>query len=194
VADLVKVVNEGVSISENASAIISLTFELYYPLYIGGAITNSAEITFTPDASDPKYITGFAIKVLDPNEKKVKSAIKRGKRTVNYLSAMTGVAVRSKRPKIEKQTGDTPQTRDTPKERDFDLDASKLTSLLSEEPPLNKKAASYQSGMAALEDHDLVGAVQRFYQVIEESGLTEAEKYKPLRVACSHHKVDDKML
>jgi hypothetical protein len=48
--------------------------------------------------------------------------------------------------------------------------------------------------MAALEDHDLVGAVQRFYQVIEESGLTEAEKYKPLRVACSHLKIDDKML
>lgn len=187
---LVKIAEDRMGISEDESATLSLTFELYDPLYIGGAITDSAEITFTPDTSDSKYITGFTIKVVDPDEKKVKNAIKLGNRTVNYLSARTGVAVRSKRPKIEKQVGDTPQTKDTSQLQDFDLDASKLTSLLTGKPSRNKKIDNYQSGMTALNDNDLEKAVQRFHQVIERSGLKEAETYAPLRTACSHHRID----
>lgn len=70
---LVKIAEDRMGISEDEYATLSLTFELYDPLYIGGAITDSAEITFTPDTSDSKYITGFTIKVVDPDEKKVKT-------------------------------------------------------------------------------------------------------------------------
>jgi hypothetical protein len=171
VIDIVKVQNEGVGIAENVSVITSLIFELYDHLYIGGAITNSSEITFTQDTSDPKYIIGFAIKVVNPSEKKIKSAIERGNRTINYLSAKTGFAVRSKQPKIEKQTGNRLQTIDTLVVRDFDLDASKLSSLLTRKSSLNKRIAGYQSGMTALKDNDLERAVQGYYQVIENSGL-----------------------
>jgi hypothetical protein len=87
VIDIVKVQNEDVGIAENVSVITSLIFELYDRLYIGGTITNSSEITFTQDTSDPKYIIGFAIKVVNPSEKKIKDAIERSNRTVNYLSA-----------------------------------------------------------------------------------------------------------
>ena len=57
---------------------------------------------------------------------------------------------------------------------------------------LNKRIAGYQSGIAALKDNDLERAVQGFYQVIENSGLKEAEEFKPLRHACSHQRVDRK--
>jgi hypothetical protein len=186
------IVDERLDMSEGVSTVIWLNFELYDPVHVPGAITRSDEITFFHD-TDPNTITGFAIKVVNPDEAKVKNATQLGNRTVNYLSARTGVAVRSKRPKIEKQVGNTPQitTTNAPNQQGFDLDASKLLSLFSGNDLLNKKAESYQSGMAALEDNDLVGAVQRFYQVIETSGPPEAGKYKPLRVACSHDKVDD---
>jgi hypothetical protein len=191
VTDLVKVVNEGINMSESVSATLSLTFELYDPLYIGGTITNTGEIMFTQDTSDPKYITGFVITVVNPSKKKVNSAIRLGNRTVNYLSAKTGVAVRSKRPKVEKQAGTTVQPTNTPKERDFDLDASKLPSLFSGNPLLNKKVANYQSGMTALEDNDPEKAVPKFHQVIEKSGLKDADYYQPFRDACSHHVLDN---
>lgn len=190
--DIVKVQNEGLDIVENVSVITSLIFELYDRLYIGGTITNSNEITFIQDTSDPKYIIGFAIKVVNPSEKKVKSAVERGDRTINYLSAKTGFAVRSKRPKIEKQIGNKLQTMDTLVIRDFDLDASKLSSLLTRKSSLNKRIAGYQSGMIALKDNDLERAVQGYYQVIENSGLKEEKQFKPLRHACSHHRIDGK--
>ena len=192
--DLVRHVNEGVRVSVDVSAVTFLNFELYERLYISGSITNnSSEITFIEDASDKKYITGFAINVVNLDKKKVKNAIKLGNRTVNYLSAMTGVAVRSKRPKIERQIGDTspPQTKGTLQQLpNFDLDASKVTSLLSGKPSRNKKIVNYQSGMAAINDNDLEKAVQRFHQVIEKSGLNDAKKYAALRTACSHHRID----
>jgi hypothetical protein len=192
VTDLVKKVEEPMKISEDVSAVIFLNFELYDHVYIGGTIRSSDEITFI-HASDAKYITGFTIKVVNPDEKKVKDAIERGDRIVNYLSAKTGLPVRSKRPKIQRQAGNTPQitTTNAPNQQGFDLDASKLPSLFSGNDLLNKKVANYQNGMVALEDNDLVGAVQRLYQVIENSGLPEAAHYKPLRVACSHDKVND---
>jgi hypothetical protein len=43
------IVNEGMNITEDVFTILSLTFELYDSLPISGAITDSAEITFTPD-------------------------------------------------------------------------------------------------------------------------------------------------
>jgi hypothetical protein len=75
--------------------------------------------------------------------------------------------------------------------RDFDLDASKLSSLLSGKSSLNKRIAGYQSGMTALKDNDLERAVQGYYQVIENSGLKEAKEFKQLRHACSHHRIED---
>ncbi|MDQ3885365.1 MAG: hypothetical protein M3239_07970 [Thermoproteota archaeon] len=191
--DIKIVVNEGINISESVSTVIWLNFELYDPVHVPGAITDSDEITFFRDTSDPNTIAGFAIKVKDPDEQKVKDATALGERIVNYLAGKTLVAVRSKRPKIQKQAGNTPQitTTNASNQQGFDLDASKLSSLFSGNDLLNKKVANYQNGMVALEDHDLVGAVQRLYQVIENSGLPEAVQYKPLRVACSHDKVDD---
>ncbi len=56
---------------------------------------------------------------------------------------------------------------------------------------MNKKVANYQSRVTALGDYDPEKAVPRLHQVIEKSGLKEEEKYRPIRVACSHHKVDN---
>lgn len=193
--DIKVVINEGIKISEVVHRVIFLNFELYDRLHINGAITNnninSNEITFTQDASNPNYITGFAVKVVNPDKKKVKKAIKIGYTTVNYLSAKTGVVVRSKRPKIEKQMGDTVllQAKITPPPQlsHFDLDASKLSSMLSKmDHLLNKKVAKHQSGMAALEDNDVEKAVPSFHQVIEETEPKKAKYYQPLRTACSH--------
>ena len=100
--------------------------------------------------------------------------------------------MRSKRPKIEKQVGNKPQTTDTPEVRDFDLDALKMTSLLSGRSPLNKRIAGYQSGMTALKDNDLERSCTGYYQVIENSRLKEEKEFKPLRHACSHQRIDGK--
>jgi hypothetical protein len=192
--DISEVVNETMNITESVSTVIFLNFELYDRVHVGGAITGSDEITFLRDTSDPNTITGFAIKVRDPDEEKVKSGITLGERTVNFLSALTIRAVRSKRPKIEKQAGNTPQmtTTNTPKQQPqvFNLDATKLSSSFSGNDLLNKKLASYQSGMAALEDSDPEKAVPRFHQVIEKTAPKDAEYYQPLRDACSHVVLD----
>jgi hypothetical protein len=173
VIDIVKVHNEGVGISENASAIISLTFELYDRLYIGGTITNSSEIAFSQDTSDPKYITGFAIKVANPSEKKTKSAIEHGEKIVNILSAKTRVAVRSKRPRIERDN--TLKISDAPVEQNFDLNASRLSSSLTGKPSRNKKFDSYRRGIAALKENDLENAIRELHKVIEKTKLNTDE-------------------
>jgi hypothetical protein len=191
VVDKVVIINEGMNITEDVSTILSLTFELYYAPHISGAITDSNEITFTRGGSDSRSITAFVVKVRDPSKEKIKRGIELGDRTINYLSAITRSTVRSKRPKIEKRVGSTPQTSTTPL-NNVDLDASKLPSLLSSERPVfNKRIDSYQSGLAALTDYDLEQAMAQFHQVIEESELKqEAEYYKPLRHACDHHRID----
>jgi hypothetical protein len=194
-------INEGVGIGESVIPVIYLNFELYDRLRIGNNIVNnnnnnSSEIIFIQDPSDVEYITGFAIKVKNPNEEKRKTGITLGERTVNYLSALTGRAVRSKRPKIEKQLGDTtpPQTTDTPQRLpNFNLDASKLASLLlsSTRTIFNKRIDNYQSGLVALTDYDLERAMAQFHQVIEDSELKqEDDYYMPLRNACNNHKID----
>jgi hypothetical protein len=136
VTDIKVVINEGINISEDVHIVIFLNFELYDPVHVPGAITDSDEITFFRDPSDPKTIIGFAIKVINPDEQKVKDATALGERTVNYLAAVTGVAVRSKRPKIQKQAGNTPQTTTTnaSNQQGFDLDASKLPFIFRERP------------------------------------------------------------
>ena len=191
--DLVKIHEDRVGISESTSAVITLTFDFYDPLYIGGNITNDNNgINFTPDTSDPKRITGFTIKVKDPDQQKVKNQIKLGDMTVNYLSAKAGVAVGSKRPKIETQAGNTPQLPNAPLQPQvFNLDASKLPCLFSGDLLLIKKLDNYQFGMAALEDNDPEEAVPKLHQVIEESGDKDDEYYKPLRHACSHIVLDN---
>ncbi len=129
------VVNEGIGIVESVSVVIRLTFELYDRLYVGGAIDSSNEIVFNRDPSDPKYITGFAVKTVNPDKKKRIDAIRLGNSTVNYLSSISGVAVRSKRPKIEKEAGNKVQITNTPpQQQNFDLDGSKLPSLFSGKP------------------------------------------------------------
>jgi hypothetical protein len=192
------IINERMNITEDVIAVIYLNFELYDRLRIGSNIVNnnnSSEIIFIQDTSDPEFITGFAVKVKNPNEEKRKTGITLGERTVNYLSALTGRAVRSKRPKIEKQLGDTTplQTTDTPQQLpNFNLDASKLASLLSSTRTIfNKRIDNYQSGLVALTDYDLERAMAQFHQVIEDSELKqEDDYYMPLRNACNHHKID----
>jgi hypothetical protein len=195
------IVNEDVNYSENVSTVIWLNFELYDRLHVGGNIVNndnnSNEINFIKDGSDPEYITSFAIKVINPDEQKRKNGIKLGEMTVNYLSAITGVAVRSKRPKIEKHLGDTTplQTTDTPQQQlpNFNLDASELPSLLSSTSVVfNKRIDNYQGALAALTDYDLEKAMAQFHQVIEDEPKLkqEDEYYMPLRTACDHHRID----
>lgn len=99
--DIKVVINEGINISENVHVVIWLNFELYDPVHVPGGITNSDEITFSrDDSSVPNTTTGFAIKLINPDEQMRKNGITLGERTVNLLCAMKGAAVRSKRPKI----------------------------------------------------------------------------------------------
>ncbi len=182
------VVNENIGISEDLRVDIFLNFELYDPVHVPGAITDSNQITFFRDPSDPKTITGFSIKVIDPDDQKYKEATALGERIVNLLCAMTGVVVKSKRPKISGKAENMPQITptNTPNKQGFGLDASTLPSLVSGNELLNKKVESYQRGMAALEDNDPKNAIPAFYQVFEKRGDKTSDYYQSLRDACSH--------
>jgi len=194
VVDLVKIADtDKVGITNHASVVIHLIFEFYDRLFVGGStITDSADIIFIRDPSDPNYILGVKVRVVNPDKQKYDSAAELGERTVNYLSGKSITPVRSKRPKIEKLGGNIPQIpTSTQQPQVFNLDASKLPSLFSSDSILIQKAANYQSGMTALEDNDLKKAVPCFYQVIENSLPKVADYYQPLRDSCSHDVLDN---
>lgn len=193
--DRVMIVDEPVIISENVHVVIWLNFELHDPVHIPGTITDSPEIRFFRDAANPNAVTGFAIRLINPDEKMRKKAIRFGDSIVDYLSSKTVVPVRSKRPKIERQVGATTTTTTAPQQQPpkFDLDASKLSTLSSPTSIVFKRIHNYQKGLAALSDHDIEVAMAQFHQVIEkEPNLKHKDEYyKPLRHACDHHRIDD---
>jgi len=187
------VVNEGVKISDSVSVGASIIFEFHERLYVGGTILGSPEIEIKKDQNDPKYITGFAIRITDPTNEKLDQAREKGSIILHYLTAKAGLDVRSKVPMIARVFSDHSEmsksvTADAILVRNFDLDTSKL-SLFQGDPILNARLANYRNGIAAYAEGNFEHAARSYFQVVEKT-TEEVEDFKALRDACSHIKID----
>lgn len=190
-------VKDSITLSNSLSTQGELLFELYGKVFIGGTITNSKNIELIVDTNDKRYLTGFKITVEDTAEETITRAMEQAKRLTNYIGFQTNTVVRHKRPRIsKKRNGKTEHTisisTDAIIVKEIGLDITTLFSLLDSDSPLNQRLAHAQNGLKSLLDNDFPQAIKDFFLVIEGTNLVKEAKYKCLRDAVSHIKLDAK--
>ncbi len=195
--EIIVVKNESINISENTPIILEMTFELYDSVKVGGKITNSDNIEFIMDPEHPDSVRKFIIKLTNPSQQKEREALQVASEITNYLSVIANRPVKHKLPIIRR----TNKGKTTAAisfgvgaflHKNFDLDANLLDSkLLNKNPDLNKRLQLYNDGLKEIDNNDFGGAIQSFYQCIENTNVPERSDYLPLRDAASHQRIDD---
>ena len=193
---LVRVLNENVEVSDSISISVGRFFEFSEPVWFPNNIINSSKIEIQRDSSDSNKISAFVIHT-DGTEEQNIDAIKTALRIVNYLSLKTGLFIHHKHPKILVDGKIQPESRGTgigtclTNLHDLDFQNQNFVDLISNDSKNNQLMAHFAAGQRALDDNIYDQAIREFFIVIENNGSVEEAKYKPLRHAVSHDKLDD---
>ena len=194
---VVTVVNETVVIPENVIAITGIYFELADPVAVPGTFTNANDIKLEFDSQNNNMLKAFTIKTKDTSDKEVIYALHRASRLTNYLTFKTGLFVHHKQGrkvingKIETTPTDVGICFLLTTLNDLDLTNKDLYNLISNSSKENLQLAHSASGQKALNGENYDEAIREFFLVIENSGITDEAKYKPLRDAVSHERLDN---
>ncbi|MDQ3969191.1 MAG: hypothetical protein M3275_12445 [Thermoproteota archaeon] len=185
--------------NKGETSILQFEFDEKIPIY--GTITDSEDIEFLRlEENNNTYVTGFEITIKGSTAQKIADAKEQtAPRLTNILSSITGIAINYKPPKIRKiRNGQTFHVVPTPftmvysKSVGIDnIDISKLSSLLANESKLNMQLAHAYNGQRAFFSKDFPQAIREFYLVFEYTGRSEEQKYKNLRHAISHVRLDN---
>ena len=194
---LVKVVNETVAIPEDVIGIIGIYFELADPVAVPGTFTNANDIELEFDSQNNNMLKAFTIKTKDTSDKEVIYALHRASRLTNYLTFKTGLFVYHKQGRrvingvIETAYIGGGIDAIITSLNDLDLTNQNLYNLISNPSKENQQLSHFASGQKALDDKNYDEAIREFFLVIENSGITDETKYRPLRHAVSHERLDD---
>lgn len=193
--------NEKLNLTENKTVVLSLNFELYEPIFIGGKIRDKSDSTLIME-KDGETLKGFRIIVKDPDDESVGQAKIMASRFVNYLSFKTGLVVRHKEPRISRVEGNVTThvifiSVSGLIAKPFDIDIERLQNTLDNgvNPVLNKRLCDAYEGKRRFQDNDFSGAITSFHKVIESSeikaqnGEDAEDYYKPLRNLVDHHEL-----
>jgi len=194
---LVRVINETVQVSETVSASLGIYFELADPIAVPGTFTNANDIELEFDSENKNMLKAFTIKTKDTSNEEIIYAIHRASRFTNYLTFKTGLFVYHKQGRrvinrvIETTHVGFSIDAILTSLNDLDLTNQDLYNLISNSSKENQQLAHFASGQKALNDNNYDEAIREFFLVIENSGTTDETKYRPLRHAVSHERLDD---
>lgn len=189
------IIEPHIQVTDRISTQLELYFELVNPVAIPQNSKNSLDITLCVD--DKSMLQSFRIKS-GQEDRDIISTIHKANRFVNYLSFQTGLYISHKQPRkvIEGILTTEPPGGFTigaivTNLATLDLTDPNLNSFLSNTSIDNLGMAHFASGQRALDEQNYPEAIREFYLTIEDSGITDENKYKKLRNAVSHKKIDD---
>jgi len=194
---VVTVVNETIAIPEVAIAIMGIYFELTDPVAVPGTFTNANDIKLEFDSQHNNMLKAFTIKTKDTSDKEAIYALHRASRLTNYLTYKTGLFVYHKQGRrvingvIESTYVGGGIDAIVTSLNNLDLTNQNLYNLISNPSKENQQLAHFASGQKASDDKNYDEAIREFFLVIENSGITDETKYKPLRDAVSHVRLDN---
>jgi hypothetical protein len=179
-----------------------LQFEFDKKISILGTITDTENIKFIWDKEkETNAVTGFQITIKQSNEKKIIHVKEQtAPRLTNILSSITGNAITYKPPEIKKiRNGQTftvvskTMTIEMLRSIGIDnIDIPKLSSLLYRHSKLSMQLAHGHNGQKAFFSEDYPQAIREYFLIFEYSGCPEEIKYRNLRHAVSHVRLNNK--
>jgi hypothetical protein len=176
-----------------------LQFEFDGKVYPGVKITDSKDIKMIWDEVEKEALTGFEITIKDSTEEKIIDAREQtAPRLTNILGSRTGNEITYKPPVIKFIRNGVTTTFVSSKMRLKwmrpisleSIDIPKLSSLLNNYSRLYMQLAHTHNGHKAFINKDYPQAIREFFLVFEYTGCIEEIKYRNLRHAVSHAKLD----
>jgi hypothetical protein len=177
-----------------------IQFEFHEKIYPGVTIKDSDDIKMIWDKVEKNVLTGFEITIQKSTQKKIANVREQtAPRLTNIFSSITGIEITYKEPpsiqyirngKITTVVAtmlESSYLRDICLER---IDISKLSSLLTKYSKLYMQLGHAHNGNRAFHKKDYPQAIREFYLIFEYTGCIEKIKYRNLRHAVSHAKID----
>ena len=178
------------NISDEVTTLVGMSFTLTEPVYCSQTWNDQAKIQWVYEDNEPKLI-GFKINC--KNETEMIDALRMASRVISYITLETGrfVYYTIHREVIgghvqPAQAAHDKIILDTP----LDPTNSSFNDLISKDSKENQKIFHFASGIKAFEAYSYAQAIRDFFLIIEYSGLSEEGKYKSLRNAVSHNKLN----
>lgn len=176
-----------------------LQFEFDGKVHPGVTITDSEDIKFIWDKEDKSAVTEFQITIKESTEEKITDARERtAPRLTNILGSITGNEITYKPPVIKiirngqtfTRVGNTIRSGWLRPISIENIDISKLSSLLTKYSKLYMQLGHAHNGHRAFLNKDYPQAIREYFLIFEYTGCTEEIKYRNLRHAVSHAKLD----
>jgi hypothetical protein len=177
-----------------------LQFEFDGKVYPGVTIIDSENIKLIWDEEDKSAVIGFQITIKESTEQKITDATEQtAPRLTNILGSITGDAITYKPPVIKIIRNGQTFTRVSKTFRSRwlrsisieNIDISKLSSLLNNYSKLYMQLGHAHNGHRAFLNKDYTQAIREFFFIFEKTGSPEDIKYRSLRHAVSHVRLDD---
>jgi hypothetical protein len=176
-----------------------LEFEFNEKVYPGVTITDSENIKMIWDKNEEGVLKGFQIIIKDFTDEKITDAEEQtAPRLANVIGSIAGEPVSYRPPKITfirngKITYLVSRTfgfRWLSPISIQNIDLSKVSSLLTDYSKLYMQLGHAHNGHRAFHNKDYPQAIREYFLIFEKTGRPEAEKYKSLRDAVSHVRID----
>jgi hypothetical protein len=176
-------------------------FEFDQKVNPGVKITDPKEIKMIWDKVDKGALTGFEITITRSTKKKITNVREQtAPRLTNILSSITGIEITYKEPPLIKfiRNGKTTTLVAKTLKSSYlkpisleSIDISKLSSLLTRYSKLYMQLGHAHNGNRAFHNKDYPQAIREFFLIFEYTGCIEEIKYRNLRHAVSHVRIDD---
>jgi hypothetical protein len=200
--DNIRIIMAATPTADNQEKKSILEFEFNWKVYPGVTITDSENINMTWDEKEKGALTGFQITIKDFTAEKIADAKEQtAPRLANILGSISGEPVSYKPPKIKyirngKVTygvGNTVTARWCRPISIQNIDISKVSSLLNDYSKLYMQLGHAHNGHRAFLNKDYPQAIREYFLIFEYSGRPEETKYRNLRHAVSHAKLDNSL-
>jgi hypothetical protein len=187
--------------TNNSSETSIVRFEFDKKVYPGVKIADSKDIKMIWDKVDKKAPTGFEITIKKSTEKKITKAREQtAPRLTSILGSITGIEITYKEyPTIKIiRNGRTFTAVATTLKSSYlrpislrSIDLSKLSPLLTKYSKSYMQLGHAHNGNRAFHNKDYPQAIREFFLIFEYTGCIQEIKYRNLRHAVSHVRIDD---
>lgn len=184
----------------NPSETSLIRFRFNKKIHPGIKIKDSKDIKMIWSRVKKDALTGFEIRINKSTKKKIINAREQtAPRLTNILGSITGIEITYKDPPAIKIIRNGKTFRRVVKTFKSSylkpislesIDLSKLSSLLSKSSKLYMQLGHAHNGHRAFHNKDYPQAIREFYLIFEYTGCLEEAKYRNLRHAVSHAKID----
>lgn len=183
---------ESVAITDSVSIQLGLYFELAEPVAVPKNFKNSNKVILSVNNG---MLQSFQI---NSSPEDIIDTIHKANKFVSYLSFKTGLYVSHKHPRkvingkiiIEEKGGISADSLITDL-RALDLTNPKFEEFLSNPDIDYLKLAHFTAAQKAIDQQNWSEAIRELYLTIEDSNIPEKGKYRHLRNAVSHTKIDN---